>query len=760
MAMQPYDIIRIIRVSGLTVALFIGLSLPITYGSVAFNSTATSLEHLGQLSAGRAARYIFAHERMWQFQSVRLHEVIELPIAQYTAFRQSIMSSSGIEVYADTHLIPWPILTSQTPIIVAGHEVGKLVIETSIRSLIIEIVWITVASALAALFSLLIVHLWPIRLINRVLADLDVEQERTRSTLSQLEHADMALMARSEQLIEAQKLGRMGDWRMQIASTEFFVSAVVFDLLRLDPNTFKPTLAGIKSLLVKNSETKLERMIADAIRSRTSQSADVELQRGDGSIAFLAITCRPDTREDGKTSELVGTIQDISERREAEVRLESLAYFDPLTGLANRALFKRELAEVLERAQSSGHESALLLIDLDRFKEVNDTLGHAAGDELLRAVSRILGMVLESQHFIARLGGDEFAIIITRLKYPDQVKDIAHAVVGELGKPITLGQGEVRIGASIGIVMLPKDCANTEEATMHADLALYRAKENGRGQFAFFESAMSNIIQEKMALARDLRKAIAGKQELEAWFQPKISISDNRVIGFESLIRWKHPTRGFVAPSEFIPVAESSSLILDVGHWMLLQSARIAKSWIDAGHPPLEIAINVSAAQIWQSDIVEEIAAVLRDTGLPAKLLCIELTESMLADHAEGRVLQALTRLKALGVTLALDDFGTGYSSLGYLIQLPFDKLKIDRIFVAGAHKSAKMQHVLQGIIALGHGLGMIVVAEGVEEPEELALLQKFSCDQVQGYLFARPAPAEEAIAFAVNRRTRQKRAA
>jgi diguanylate cyclase (GGDEF)-like protein len=758
--MQHHDITRIIRVSGLIVALFIGLSLPVTFGAVSFKDAATSLKHRGELSAGRAARYIFAHERMWQFQSVRLHEVIELPIADYASYRQSIISSSGNAVYADSHALAWPTLSRQVPIIVSGQEVGRLVIETSLRSLVIETVWITLASALVALFSLVVVHLWPIRLINRMLADLAVEQERTQTTLNQLEKADAILQVRSDQLIEAQKLGRIGDWTLQIASTEFFVSPVVLELLRLEPDTFEPTLAGIKSLLVKGSETKLERMVADSLRCRTAQSADVEFRRGDGSVAFLAISCRPAIREDGQIAEITGTIQDISERREAEVQLESLAYFDPLTGLANRALFKRELAEVLERTPASGHEAALLLIDLDRFKEVNDTLGHAAGDELLRLVSRTLGMILRNQHFIARLGGDEFAIIINGPTDRQRVKAVAGDVVGELGKAIALGQGEVRIGASIGIVMLPMDCANTEEATMHADLALYHAKESGRGQFAFFEAAMSNVIQEKMALSRDLRRALAEKQELEAWFQPQINVSSNRVIGFEALIRWKHPIRGFVPPSEFIPIAESSSLILDVGHWMLLESARTAKAWLDAGHDSFEIAVNVSAAQIWQTNIVEDVAAVLKETGLPAGLLCIELTESMLADHAEGRVLQALTRLKALGVTLALDDFGTGFSSLGYLIQLPFDKLKIDRIFVAGAHKSARMQHVLQGIIALGHGLGMIVVAEGVEEPEEFALLSSLSCDQVQGYLFARPAPCNDAIAFAAAHRVRQKRAA
>jgi diguanylate cyclase (GGDEF)-like protein len=414
-------------------------------------------------------------------------------------------------------------------------------------------------------------------------------------------------------------------------------------------------------------------------------------------------------------------------------------------------MFKRELAATLERVQRGQGIAALLLIDLDRFKEVNDSLGHAAGDELLRSVTRLLGALLGKRHFMARLGGDEFAIILPGPTDRAAVEALARAVIAALTPPILLGQGEVRIGGSVGIVLLPQDGTETDEVTKNADLALYRAKEGGRGRFAFFEPVMSERIQARLALARDLRHAASQRNGLEAWFQPQIRLKDDSVVGFEGLMRWKHPARGYVPPSEFIPIAESSSLIAEIGNWMLRECARTIKDWIDAGHAPYEVAVNLSAAQIWQASIETDVAAVLKATGLPPHLLCIELTESLLADHTEGRVRKALTRLKALGVTLALDDFGTGFSSLGYLIQLPFDKLKIDRIFVDGASRSEKMQHVLSGIIALGHGLGMTVVAEGVEQPDDLALLRQLECDQVQGYIFARPAPADEAIAFAVN---------
>ncbi len=749
--MHSKNILKIFEAASLVVTLFVGLSLPITFGVVSLVDTASSLESTARQSAGRAARYIFANEPMWEFQRVRLHDIIELPIADYAHYRQSIVSAAGLEVYADEHAAAWPVLSKREPIVVAGREVGKLIVETSLRQILIETAGMAVLSITIALLSLFIIHRWPLRMINQALADLAAEQQRTNAALHQLQKSDLALKSRSEQLTEAQKLGRIGDWRLTIASAEFFLSPVAASLLRLDDEASNPTLAGIKRMLLHGGAEKFERMIADVIRSRTAVSTDVEFLRGDNTTASIAFTCRPVSREDGFIAEIVGTIQDISERREAEAQLEKLAYFDPLTGLANRTLFKRELSETVRRSGVSGKGSALLTLDLDRFKEVNDTLGHAAGDELLRTVSHKLAAILNNDHFLARLGGDEFAVILTAPAEEKLAGAIALEVIKELSRPITLSQGEVRIGCSIGIAMVPQHGECPDELAKNADLALYRAKDGGRGRFAVFDPSMSDIVQQKMVLSRDLRIAATENQGLEAWFQPQIDLANGKAIGFEALMRWKHPTRGYVPPSEFIPIAESSSLIMDIGQWMMKESARTAKAWLDAGHGPFEIAVNLSAAQIWQTNIEEDVAAVLKDTGLPAHLLCIELTESLLADHTEGRVRRALTRLKALGVTLALDDFGTGFSSLGYLIQLPFDKLKIDRIFVSGASTSQKKQHVLEGIIALGHGLGMTVVAEGVEEPEDLALLRKLGCDQVQGYFFATPAPADNALAFALS---------
>ncbi|MGL4527357.1 MAG: putative bifunctional diguanylate cyclase/phosphodiesterase, partial [Aestuariivirga sp.] len=472
---------------------------------------------------------------------------------------------------------------------------------------------------------------------------------------------------------------------MTVGEKHLFLSPVAMTILRLDPESFEPRRSVIASLILADGLPRVTALIEEVIKTNSLGKIDLQFRRGDGTVADIEVTCRIAEMRDGSLYRMAGTVHDVSDRVGAQRELERLAYFDPLTGLANRAMFQNRLNRDMAMARDSGIPSALLLIDLDRFKEVNDTLGHASGDDLLVEVSQLLHRVVGSEHFIARLGGDEFAIIMTGCGEMDVVETLANDVVASLGRSFRINNVEVSIGASIGIALLPRDGSTGEEINKNADLALYRAKDKGRGRFAVFEPSMNTMIQHKMALARDLRAAVLANEGLAVWLQPQVALPSSDVIGFEALLRWQHPELGFVPPSEFIPIAESSSLICDIGLWVLRESVQIAKKWIDAGGTPFEIAINLSAAQIWQTRIEDDVAALLKETGLPAHLLCLELTETMLADHAEGRVRSTLVALKKLGVRLALDDFGTGYSSLGYLIQLPFDKLKVDRVFVAEA---------------------------------------------------------------------------
>jgi diguanylate cyclase (GGDEF)-like protein len=554
------------------------------------------------------------------------------------------------------------------------------------------------------------------------------------------------LKKRSEQLVEAQRLAKTGDWSYKLGDCHVWWSPQLYELLAYDPAEFTTTREAVLSGYGSDGAAKLLASQAEVMRSGKSKSVDVKVDRGDGTVADVVITSRLMTDDDGRIIGFAGTIQDITDRKIAEEKLEKLAYFDPLTGLANRSMFHREVNDVLTRCGRTGSQAALLLLDLDRFKEVNDSLGHVSGDELLAKVAQVISRVLGGSHFFSRLGGDEFAIVMQGGADRAAVERLAADVIAAVSGSILLDRGEVSIGTSIGIAMIPGDGGNLTDLQRNADLALYRAKESGRGRLVFFEPGMNTAVQHKIAIARELRRAITENVGLAVHYQPQVSLSNGRVTGFEALMRWNHPTLGNIPPAEFIPIAESSQLICDLGLWILRQAALQAKAWLDAGEPAREIAVNVSAAQIWHTDFARDVAEVLKETGLPPHLLCLELTESLLADHAEGRVRSVLTALKSLGVTLALDDFGTGYSSLGYLTQLPFDTIKIDRIFVDGIANSESARKLLEGIIALGRGLGMTIVAEGAETAEEVAILGQFRCDLVQGYIFARPAAAKDAL--------------
>ncbi|MFK7792347.1 MAG: EAL domain-containing protein [Devosiaceae bacterium] len=560
-----------------------------------------------------------------------------------------------------------------------------------------------------------------------------------------LKRAREELEKRSATLLEAQAMGGIGDWQFDCASGEVSWSRNLYALLGLDPEHYVPTAKAVFSLCGPEDCAAIQAEHAAALQGKPASSIDVQARRGDGTFGYYTMMTKTLLDEQGQICGLFGTVQDITERKHAEKQLRELAFFDPLTGLANRALFTRELNDVLHGVRVNGGSAALFLLDLDHFKEVNDSLGHAAGDELLRKVAQTLKNNTAEKVFVARLGGDEFAIIIRNYSSVDCLERYANTTIEKLSGMLQLERGEVQVGTSLGIALIPQDGGNTEEALRNADMALYMAKDEGRGRALFFTPMMSRAVQARLNMTRDLRIAIENNH-LETRFQGQVDLKSGRVAGFETLVRWKHPIRGYVSPAEFIPVAESSSLICEIGLWVLRDACKTGRAWLDAGEPERMISVNVSAAQIWQSDFEDDVLSIVADTGYPPHLLCLELTESVFADHGEGRVRRALSRFKAAGIRLAVDDFGTGYSSLGYLNDLPFDELKIDRCFIAGIHQAPDKARLLQGIIALGRGLGMKVVGEGAEEDAEIALLRAYGCDLVQGFAYMRPEKADDAL--------------
>jgi len=442
---------------------------------------------------------------------------------------------------------------------------------------------------------------------------------------------------------------------------------------------------------------------------------------------------------------LVLNTRDISERKELQEQLVHEAYHDALTQLANRALFRERVAEALRR-RDRDDDVTVLFLDLDGFKEVNDSLGHQAGDHLLVQVAQRLRESVREGDMVARFGGDEFAVLIeSPLGSPDAVT-VAQRIVDGLHDPFAVDARDIHVRASIGLAaagLLGQTDDGAEQLMRNADLAMYKAKSAGGNGFASYHPQMLSDLVERLELEADLRLAL-DRGELELHYQPTINLATNRVIGFEALARWNHPTRGLIPPLDFIPIAEATGLIVPLGRWVIEEACRQAVRWGAGSGNPLKMAVNVSVRQFDRSDLPAVVVQVLAETGMPASQLCLEMTESVLMTDTEENLAQ-LVRLKALGVSLAIDDFGTGYSSLAYLRRFPVDTLKIDRSFVERLGEQTDDTALADTIVQLGQSLGMSTVAEGIEEHAQLAALREMGCDFAQGFYFSRPVPAVEA---------------
>ena len=426
-------------------------------------------------------------------------------------------------------------------------------------------------------------------------------------------------------------------------------------------------------------------------------------------------------------------------------RIKQLAFYDPLTQLPNRRLMQERLKHGIDKARRDGNQLALLMLDLDRFKIVNDSLGHRMGDELLQQVAARMKAILRTVDTVARLGGDEFVVLLEDIAMPDYAALVGKKIVTSLSNPFQLGKNDdVRIGASIGISMFPQHGDNVEMLLDRADTALYRAKDQGRGCFAFFSESMTLATRERIMLEVRLQKAVMHK-ELRVFYQPQVDIASGRIIGAEALVRWLDPKEGLIPPSRFIPIAEETNLIVEIGELVLRETCAQGRQWLDMGLPPLTLAVNVSPQQFRRSDIATLVAEVLAETNFPARQLELEITESGLMENKDNAV-AILNKLHAQGIRLAIDDFGTGYSSLANLKHFHLDVLKIDKSFIDEIPHNKDDMEIAATIVAMGHTLGFKVLAEGVETKEQLAFLQKTGCDAYQGYLIGRPVPGEEFI--------------
>ena len=497
-------------------------------------------------------------------------------------------------------------------------------------------------------------------------------------------------------------------------------------------NTSFARLTGLSSANLVGA--RLESCFPDQVArtellSRSNQTVETELRHLDGSTTPVELILRPIVFA-GRPHQVVA-VRDLQARKNAEQHIYFLAHHDALTSLPNRSHFNARIDQEIA-ALTPGRSLAVLCLDLDRFKEINDLFGHSAGDQVLQTVASRITAVLGERQMMARLGGDEFAILMPDVANPAAASRLAETILEALRT--SDDTPETQVSTSIGIALCPEDATDRQVLLTHADTALYRAKTEGRNTYRFFEARMGAEVRERRMLEHDLRHAIA-RDELRLVYQPQQEIQSGKVIGFEALLRWKHPTRGEISPAVFIPIAEETGAILQIGDWVLKTACREAATWTQ----PLKIAVNVSAVQLHNAKFVQELHQILLEFGLPPRRLEIEITETALVRDF-NRTLGMLRQIKALGIRIAMDDFGTGYSSLSTLRAFPFDRIKIDGSFIKSVNSNGQAATIVRAVLGLGRGLGLPVLAEGVETDAELQFLHDELCDEVQGYLLGRPA--------------------
>jgi diguanylate cyclase (GGDEF)-like protein/PAS domain S-box-containing protein len=444
----------------------------------------------------------------------------------------------------------------------------------------------------------------------------------------------------------------------------------------------------------------------------------------------------------GHVVQHISVISDITEKKKAEESIKYLAHFDQLTGLHNRVLFKDRLEHAVVRARRNNVTVALLFIDLDRFKYVNDTLGHDAGDQLLIEVANILRECVRAHDTVARLGGDEFTVILEDLPHGRDAAIVASKIIDELVKPFTIHNQEAFIGSSIGIAIFPDNAETPEEVIKNADIAMYFAKESGRNQYQFYTQELADRSSNKFFMESRLRRALENN-EFEVYYQPQVSIDDSRIIGAEALVRWNDPEHGIISPTAFIPAAEESGLIEPLGLWVMEHACRQAAKWCRDIDPNFCISVNLSSRQLAGGGVFDSVQSILESSGLSAENLELEITESAIMENPE-RGIQQLEQIRGLGVAIAIDDFGTGYSSLSYLKRLPITRVKIDRSFIKDAHVNRDDEMIVNAIIVMSQSLGLRVIAEGVEHELHLKYLRSSGCNEYQGFYFSKPVPAKQ----------------
>ena len=557
-----------------------------------------------------------------------------------------------------------------------------------------------------------------------------------------------SLEQNERRLSNAQRIGEMGDWEWDIGDGFIVPSEQAWRLFGHDDAVVRAAPERFFATVHTDDQDRLRRAHEQAIINGEGFAIDLRVLCGDGTLRHVQQQVEVIERDSaGCALRLAGAVHDITRRKDAEEQIRRLAYYDPLTNLPNRLLFTEQLSRALVQAECHQRQLAVMFVDLDNFKRVNDTLGHKAGDELLRVISARLQAVLRpddalartaepQRHSIARLGGDEFIVLLGDLQRSEDAAVVAQRLVDTLSESVVVQGTEVFVGGSIGVAHYPDDGRDIDTLLMNADTAMYRAKQAGRGGFQLYDRSMNERALDRLHMETRLRRALE-RQEFVLHYQPRVDVLTGYIVGAEALIRWQHPERGLLPPGDFIPLVEDAGLVIPIGEWVIEEVCRQNAVWRASGLPLVPVAVNLASTHLSERGLPALVAQALATHGIPASALEIEVTESILLAEPELSIAIA-QQLASMGVQLSIDDFGTGYSSMSYLKRLPISALKIDRSFVRDLGIDPDDEAIVSAIIALAHSLKLKVVAEGVETTAQLAFLQSLHCDEYQGFLTSR----------------------
>ena len=725
---SSHSITRLTRLAAVA-ALIIALTPPLVllYAQYRYQQAAILVE--AEVSSKLIGEIVNKNPELWVFEQLRLEDLLGWRPKQGNRLEvRRIYSNDNklIAEQADT-LIP-PLITESAILFSAGRPVGRVVVSRSLWSAITEALALGFFSFLLGVAVFISIKTIPLRSLRLAFLKLEEEKERALVTLQSI--GDAVVTTDAQMRIEY--FNPVAEHLMGWSAAEAKGLPIhdVFNIVR--EATREPAVNPIQTCIEHNKIVKME-------------NHTILIRKADKVEFHIEDSAAPIRMSDGAVIGAVMVFHDVSERRRLQKDLNHIAYHDALTTLPNRALFQARLAQAIVNARRVKKDFAVLFLDLDRFKVINDSLGHDAGDQLLVQVAERLRSCVRSSDLVARMGGDEFTAVLEGIGGNSVASDISSKMLELVARPYDIDGQELFITTSIGIAIYPADGEDVETLLKNADAAMYKAKYSGRNSYHFYVPNANEHAVDKMHFENALNKALA-KGEFFLEYQPQLDLQKNAIVGVEALVRWNSVAFGRVSPAQFIPLLEESGLIVEVGEWILNTAITQAKVWLDSGHP-ISIAVNFSARQFWQAGLVDMVARVLSEHDFPPALLEMEITESLIMENMLNNE-KKLAQLQALGVQISLDDFGTGYSSLSHLRRLPINILKIDKSFVDDLSLNVSAVEIVNTIIALGNALDIRVIAEGVETEEQYAQLKESGCGSVQGFWFSRPMPAADVLTW------------